>query len=477
MIGERGKAMNKCYDLIIIGGGGSGLSAAWAAMESGVNSICIVEALHTVGGISRASGGFFYALDTQYTRGQPDVPTVGEAVKQTLDFHHYEFLNPQLVRHWMEESKYTISFLESRGFAIKSMGGKQVCSHLLGAAMGTGSMAKLLIALGKELTERGADILLDTSAVKVLRDDNGRISGVVIRDTTGEEEPITCKAVILACGGFMANKELLYKYFPDYYTEEAFQFPLKNMGNGIALAESAGAKLNRFCSICVENGFCFTRTNPKEPGRIHAATGSVWVNSKGRRYCDENLWQLNYSSKALLKQPGKIGYSIYSRETLETALTTIAGPMASKEEYMDYLIKFSAEGKHCKFADTLEELAVWIGAKHEVLRKTIDEYNGFCEAGEDRDTGKDPNTLLPLNGGPWLAVKIYPLFIDTIGPVVTDEDLRIVDDGLDPIPGFYSAGAITSGWLGHDYFQFGSNLSFAFTSGRIAGMTAAKELG
>jgi len=150
--------------------------------------------------------------------------------------------------------------------------------------------------------------------------------------------------------------------------------------------------------------------------------------------------------------------------------------MASKEEYRDYLEKYSAEGKHCKFADTLEGLASWIGAKPEVLLKTVEEYNVFCEAGEDRETGKDPKTLLPLNGGPWLAVKIYPLFIDTIGPVVTDENLRVLDDELEPIKGFYSAGAITAGWLGHDYFQFGSNLSFAFTSGRIAGMTVAKEL-
>lgn len=467
----------KNYELVVIGSGGAGLTAAFHAMENGVKSVAIVESLHAIGGISKAAGGFFYAPETPYAKDFPNSPTVAEAVKQALEFHHYEFVTPQLISKWLSESKNTIAWIESRGYKFAPMGSNDGCSLIINGQMAPGNVYKFLAPLAEELRERGADILLRTDAVSILRDENG-IKGVEVRPEDGESYVIECRSVILACGGFMSNKEKVVEYFPDYYTDNSFSFGLPNPGNGIALAQSAGAKLNRECTLVIENGFCFDRSTPAAPGRIHNMGCSVHLNTSGKRFVDESVGAVNYAAKALVKQEGKIAYALFSSETLEHVLsmTEPENYAARREGFEEYMNKEAAKRELCIYADTLDEVAEWIGAKPEVLKKTIADYNGFCEKGVDAEIGKPAEHLIALESGPYFVVRFRPLYIDTIGPVNTDECMRVIDaETLEPIPGMYAAGSIVAGWQGRDYYQFGANLSFCFTSGRLAGAAAAED--
>lgn len=465
----------KNYELVIIGGGAAGLSAAWTAMENGVKSIALVEALKKTGGNSALAGGFLYALDTPHLEGS-GVNNAVEELKAALDFHHYDYVNPALLRRWLNETKNTIAWLEERGFPFKLSELGEGYTHIMADSPGVAWFHKILRPLTEELQEKGVDFYYETNAAELLVN-NGAVCGVRGETASGEVLELGAKAVLLACGGFLSDKEKLRKYFPQYYAEDSFYQVVPARGNGIELAAGAGAKLNMECTLVKEAGMCFT-PGPGRPGRMFAAPGTVFINKLGRRYVDESLWNQNYSANGLLMQPDQVGYAVYSRETLEYVMdqTWPFDFRSEKEVNLAYIAKASEKGVECRYGETLEELAQWMGAPAEALKQTIADYNSYCETGVDLEFVKDKKYLLPLQSGPYLAVKIRPMYIDTIGPVVVDENLRVLDKDCRPIPGFFAAGVITAGWEGRDYMRFGSALSYSTTSGRMAGASIAEAL-
>ena len=141
---------------------------------------------------------------------------------------------------------------------------------------------------------------------------------------------------------------------------------------------------------------------------------------------------------------------------------------------------FEAEaliGDWCIKTDSVEDIAAWIGADTAVLENTLSEYNGFVESGRDALFAKDKKHLVPLSVPPYYALKFRPLMVETVGPVEINEKMEVLDPQGKTIPGFYAGGAIASGWQGHDYYLFGSALSWAINSGRIAGENAINFLG
>ena len=127
-------------------------------------------------------------------------------------------------------------------------------------------------------------------------------------------------------------------------------------------------------------------------------------------------------------------------------------------------------------ADTPDELASMLGIKPETLRQTLAEYNEDCERGHDRLFGKPAAALIPLNKGPYYALKFRPILIDTIGPIVINDRMEVLDPNHEPIPGLYAAGVVTSGSQGRDYTLHGAALGFSLFSGRFAGTYIAEYL-
>ena len=462
------------FDLIIIGGGGAGLAAAHTALENGVKRIALLESLKKTGGNSAMAGGFIYALDTPQLRGS-GLNDATRELKAALDFHHYDYVNPALIRRWLNETKSTIAWLESRGheFILSPLG--EGYTHVMADSPGVSWFHHVLRPLTAELEKSGVRFFYQATATEILKRD-GKVCGVRAEAPDGILE-LEANAVLLACGGFMADREQLKARFPQYYSPESFYQIVPSRANGVELAASAGARLNGECTLVKEAGMCFT-PGPGRPGRIFGAQGSVFVNRLGRRYVDESLWNQNYSANGMLHQKDMAGYAIYSRETLEHVMS-LEAPFDFKSErdaFMSYMAKASEKGEECRFADTLAELARWIGCPAEALEKTVSDYNGYCRTGLDLEFVKPADCLIPLESGPYLAVRIKPMYIDTIGPVVIDESMRVLDRDWSPIPGFYAAGVIAAGWEGRDYMRFGSALSFSVTSGRMAGASIAADL-
>ena len=467
--------MEKLYDLIVAGGGGAGLCAAWSAMENGAKDVLILEAGKKTGGNSAAAGAFMYALETPQLAGSGK-NTIQQELREALTFHHFEFINPRLLRAWFEETSRSLAWIESRGrsFTLSPMG--EGYTHLLDGSPGVGWFHTFLTPLSKELEERGAEIRTRTRVTQMLTE-NGRVVGVRAEDAQGETE-YRAKAVLLSVGGFLQRTDLLEKYFPAYFNPDAYWSVVPSDGRGGEMAAQAGAQVKPECTLLKESGLAFGTMKPGLPGRLFSLPGTVMINARGRRYVDESLWNQNYAANAMLNQPGKIGYALYSQGSLAHAMSGGGAGGAGSEDGGDLtaLKAEAAKRELCIFADTLDEVAQWIGADPAVLAKTVADYNGYCAIGEDRELAKPADQLIPLDCGPWLCVKVFPMYIDTIGPVCVDEALHVLDENDRPIPGFYAAGVLAAGWQGRDYMRFGSALSFAVSSGRIAGRTIAAEL-
>ena len=130
-----------------------------------------------------------------------------------------------------------------------------------------------------------------------------------------------------------------------------------------------------------------------------------------------------------------------------------------------------------KRADTIGELAEWIGTDPKALQKTIDTYNDGCDHGHDTEMAKDPYYLRPVRKGPFYAIECHTAFLSTIGGIRIDEYMRVLDKNEEPIPHLYAGGNDTGGWEDFTYnvVLSGSTLAFAMNSGRMIVDEIAQE--
>ncbi len=460
-------------NIVIIGGGGAGMPAALTAIEKGANGVVVIDNRHTVGGNANMAGGFLFGVESRLQKEKGDKRTADDVFKETMAFHHYDRVNPRVLRALIDKSGETINWLESLGEKFDYNMNAHILANLTGPVGGYSRVIKLMVG---KVKAGGGEILTNIDVKKILRGSDGKISGVSAVNKDGEELQINAKTVILTTGGFPGNKELLKKYFPHYYDDIYNTDAVPLMGGGIKLAEDAGAYLEDYCTLCRETGYSF-KTGKDMPNRA-AFEASIWVNKFGRRFVDETVSHDNASTNALLLQPGKVGFALFDDDHIQSIIDnpspfvmTAPGSLNLRER----LIEEANSGEWSKVADSWYEIARWIGADPEVLKTEVAEYNSFCE-GRDRLFGKPQETLIPLIKPPFYALKFIPLLIDTFGPVRVNEHMEVLDKEQNPIPGFYAGGAITSGWQGYDYHLFGSALGLSINCGRIAGENAEKYI-
>ena len=482
----------KDANMVVIGAGGAGLASAVTAMQSGLDRIIVLEKSPFTGGNSRMAGGHMVCVTTEDKPGT--VGTAEDTFREVIRFHHYSRVEPKLLRKYLDNTRGTIDWLEAMGFAyVENGGGMQDGKYPFGNfKLVTTHMKKLLLAAGNE-------VLLNTAATGIKRDADGKVCCVTARTAEGEELEIHTKTAVIATGGFTGNSQLLHKYFPDQYDDNYYTDALPQDGDGIALAEGAGAALTDYCTLVKENAYsCNSRLDA--PNRAAHQACSLWISGHGERFHDESDTFSNESTNSLTRQPGKIGYALFDENILSTLEKMLEDAIAdgsfdpnapiSFEDMQNNLInvfdamrlRTSLEGEWKRKegwvfkADTLEELAEMIGVKVSAMQKTVEEYNEDCAAGHDRLFGKPAPALIPLNRGPYYALKFRPILIDTVGPIVINENMEVLDKAHEPIPGLYAAGVITSGSQGHDYALHGAALSFSLFSGRFAGANIAKYL-
>ena len=474
-------------DVVVIGCGGSGIPAAVAAFENGAKKVIVIEKRNRAGGNSVMARGIF-ACETSVLRQAMVKSDRDEIFTNAMRWHHYSRVNGRILRAWINQSGDTVEWLRARGVEFE-VGTTQRMTYDIDPTWHCIKEGTMAIAMGKLFDDAlnfGAKVFLETQVTEILMT-NGAVSGVRA-EKDGTAFTVEAPSVVISSGGFLANTEMVQKYCR-YYDPKVFGgFQAPNMGEGVALAQQAGAALENEVTIIREACAASDRA-PRVLCEFTREPYLLWVNKKGRRFVEETAGsQLQMCTNALMTQPELKAYAVFDEDTME--LMSAQGFELCKGDHMrgcpipDLREQFLRAQEKAPFAakraETAEELALWIGCSAQALEEELDRYNGFCAQGYDEDFNKARRYLRPCRRGPFYAIEHMALAVDTVGPVRVDERMRVLNSDYDPVPGLFAAGSTTAGWQSNDYcgpFLFGGALSYAINSGRIAGRSAARNAG
>jgi fumarate reductase flavoprotein subunit len=465
MTAKRAKSKGIEAKLVIIGGGGAGLSAALTAAEMGATGIIVVEKRRSPGGNTALAGGLF-ACESPVQARERIIADRDFLFKKAMDWAHWSRIDPTIIRAFLGKSGDTIRWLEEKGLEFNLIrfypDQQPPVQH-----NPRGNGAKLVKVLVQNCRDRGVQMLLQTSCKKIVRGKNGKIAGVIV--AKGDEEiVIRAACVIIATGGFAGNHGLLKKYFPSY-CEGLSLGGLPLTGDGLFLAEETGAAIEDFATMIKEGPRFDPRKWPLMFFERDPAT--IWVNKEGKRFIDEKIgYHVFESVNAMLRQPDKVSFALFD--------TTIRKLFDSKMPGLEQALKVEADKGRVKIAGSWDEMASWIGAEPGVLKNTISQYNVFCHQGYDDDFAKERRYLKSLETPPYYAIRGMAVMLDTVGGIRINERMEVLDRQNNPIPGLYAAGVVTSGWESEIYCSdlSASAFGFAINSGRIAGENAVRHV-
>ena len=470
-------------DVVVAGAGGAGLAAALTLAEGGAKVI-VFEKMPFAGGSFLFVEGTF-AVESEMQRRRNIKVTRDEAFRGMMEYSHWK-ANPALVRAFINKSANTIDWLEKLGIEITEptgtwLGGPRTWHLFKGLG---GPAINVLVA---NAVKKGVEIRYETTVKHLLRQGNGPVSGIVAEDKTGKQIRVKAEAVIIATGGYPNNKEWIKKY--SGFDLEVNLFPLgryNKIGEGIQMAWESGAAEEGVGVIHLNIG-----SPPKIGARSHiwGAVGqpTLWVNQHGVRYCDEAIVEnIAFAGNAMAKQEGGYDFRIFDEET-KIQLVENGGlgvgmylPPRTPLTDLDAKIKAAVEKKNpCVFvANSIEELAKKMGLERAIFKRTVEEYNRFCEKGHDDQFAKDPEYLRPVKTPTFYAFKCYMNFLGTLGGIKINEKTEVLDKSDKVIPGLYAVGNDAGGLYGdsYDVITSGASSGFALNSGRIAGENALKYI-
>jgi fumarate reductase flavoprotein subunit len=459
-------------DIVVIGAGGSGLTAAVSAAEAGIKNIVVLEKAVQPGG-NTTNVGVFFAVNSPLQKRLGINVTVEQAFREKMAHDHWR-QNARLIRDTIVKSGEVLQRLEDKGMKIEQI--KQFAGNdapLVGHDMnGFGILGNTLLkVLRTSCDKQDIKILCETQAKKLMTDKNGAVIGVLAA-AKDREVKITAKGVILATGGFAHNKELMKKYFP--YILDYQIGSVKNMtGDGLVMAEEIGAVADDQMAILLVGGASARASSLNI--NLDQRYDFIVVNKDGERYFDESL-SLNYNqddiTNTLRRQRGREYYVL-----LDSGIIRDAAGSAANVPGQNNLPQSNA-GVAEKTASTWEEIAEFIGADPKVLKETIKRYNSFCEKGCDDDFFKDRKYLRPLNAPPYVALRGSHGCQTTFGGIKINHRTEVLNKQDIPVKGLYAVGDCAGSWapLTYSHRYPGSASSFAVCSGFIAGENAAKNI-
>ena len=441
-------------DIVIIGAGGAGMSAAIEAHNQGAKVILLEKMAFAGGNTARAEGGL-NAAGTPYqkAKGIEDSPELH--FKDTMKGGR-EINNPELVKTLTENAKDSIEFLKQNGaeLAEVSRAGGASVDRIHRPVGGAPAGSFMVTALVKKVKELGIDLRTNSSAEKLLQDSHGAVTGVSVKQKDGKEYTITTKKVIITTGGFGANYEMIAHYDPKLVDFKTTNAP-GALGEGVKMAEAINAKL-----VDMEYIQIHPTTVPETGVLITEGVrgdGAILVNEEGKRFTNELLTR-DVVSQNTLKQPGKHAYLIFNQELVDRNHAIVG--------YM--------KQKLVTEADTLEALAEKLKVDPAQLVQTVNAYNGYVKNQKDEEFDR-PGLKIAFDKGKYYAIEVVPGIHHTMGGIAINTQAQVIDKDGKIIPNLFAAGEAAGGVHGANRLG-GNSLADIVTFGRIAATEAVKEI-
>ena len=486
-------------DIVIVGAGGAGMSAAIEAANAGKKAV-ILESLAMVGGNSIRSTGGINAAKTKYQdenefgesagvektltaaaekyADNETITALAAKVQEQWDayqaspegyFDSEELFaldtmiggkgknDPALVATLVENSADAIRWLEQIGApmpSVSSFGGASVkrIHRPVNAEGKTISVGSYVVPILHENLEKlGVDILLETTAKKILTDADGHAVGIEAVGSSGEKVTVNAKAVVLATGGFGANFEMVTKYRPELAGFMSTNAP-GALGQGLTMAEELGAATVDLDQIQIHPTVEANTASLITEGL--RGDGAILLNAEGQRFIDE-VGTRDVVSAAEIAQPGGYAWLIVDQA------------MADASNVIQGYIKhgFAVEG-----AD-YPALAAALELDPAALEESMNRWNEAVANKSDPDFNRT-SFASPLSTAPYYAIKVMPGIHHTMGGLKINTEAAVLNESGTPIPGLFAAGEVTGGVHGAN--RLGGNAVADFTVfGRIAGQSAA----
>lgn len=462
------------YDLIILGGGAAGLSAAAYAAQHGKTAL-VLEALPKSGG-----NGIFaeemFALNSREQSKRGIVCDEDGWFSLAMEHSHWKN-NARLVRNLLRRSGENMDWLLDHGLNIADVKPEPV-PGLGGVTHYTDGMhtGREVMNVLRDFCENHENITIctNTRASSLISDDSGRIVAVEALEN-GENRRFYGDSVIIATGGCGGNSQLLSRIIPGVdQTAFAHLKGIRMAGDGIAMAEAAGADI--LSDGCLENAGPTFAGEASVMGLV-TKRYALWLNCQGHRFANEAVGDnFVYGCNAVYAQPGHKCYVLLDQamveEALEGPVDFLAGPQAvssGMSGVMEDLEREVEKGRVC-ISEDLCEIAAWMGASAQELRAEIEEYNGFCRDGKDPVFLKPQSLLRPVSPGKYVCILCGVDYILTHGGIRVDDRLRVLRPDGSPIPGLYAAGVDISGLdaNGYQVTMSGHSFGLSTTGGRWA---------
>ena len=452
---DKGKALKKYEDLttdiVIIGAGGAGMTAAINATQAG-KDVILVEMMPYAGGNTTKATGGMNAAETHYQKEQGIEDSVEQFVEDTMKGGH-DINDRDLVTIMAENSAAGIDWLDSIGAPLPkiSFSGGATNQRIHAPEDGSGVGAYLVTALLKKMDELGIKVMYNTKATDLLSLE-GTVNGVMA-ESDDAYYTIHSKAVILATGGFGNNQEMIVRYRDDLEGTVTTSAP-GIMGDGIVMAQAVGADL-----VDIDQIQLHPTVEQKTSMLITESVrgdGAILVNQDGKRFTDELLTRDKVSA-AELAQPGSYAYIIFDQKLREGLKAT--------EKYISTGI--TVQG------DTIEDLAAQIDVDPATLAETLANWNKCVADKNDAEFGRTTGMDNDLSTPPYYAIKIAPGIHHTMGGVHIDTGAHVIDLNGNVIPGLFAAGEVVGGVHGGNRLG-GNAVADIVVFGRISSASAVE---
>ena len=446
------------HDVVVIGTGLSGLIAALEARMNGADVVILEKAnMNHSGGNSKLAAGVIVIPSDDTRQAKNDY--YEDFIKKSMGK-----ADPDLTRVLADQIFDGADWMRTQGIEFMPpvpVPGFRIKGIIAAPGLFSG-MPRALERLREALGKQGAKIVYETKAKELMMDSRGKVKGVKAVDSAGVKDYIS-KAVIIASGGFSANREMLQLWVdPDADAMMARGVPWAT-GDGIKMAHQAGALLVNMGGM---TGLHIAAVSPK-----NTAAGNpfvvlpfcIGINREGKRYVDESKGYVVHG-KAVMKQPGQKVALVFDEEIKKTPAGTATIKL------------FQGLGIEVIETETIEELAPKIGAPSAALKLTIDEFNNAVKDGKASGV-KPPKEALAQKIMTPKFYAFYPLVPGitlTFGGVKVNTNAQVLEPDGRVMPGLYSAGECVGGMFYDDYIGGGS-LARCVVLGRIAGKNAAAE--
>jgi tricarballylate dehydrogenase len=488
--------MSPRRDVIVVGGGNAAMCAALAAREAGATVLVLEKAPEAWRGGNGffTAGGFRFAFDSfdairEIIGDLSDEEAASMIVDPyTEDDFHGDLMrvtedlsDPDLSLLLVRESQATVRWMRSRGIRWIPMFGRQAYKvegkfkfwgGLVLEAVGGGPG---LIDMEYQAAEKaGIEIRFETKATRLVADDRGAVTGVVVRTPNGTET-LDARTVVLAAGGFEANVEMRTRYLGPNWDMARVRGTPYNTGDGIRMALEIGAQPWGHWSGCHSVAWDYNAPwhGDRKVGdnfQKHSYPLGIIVNVRGERFVDEGADFRNYTyvkyGKEIIQQPRRAAFQIFDQKVIDLL----------REEYR---IREVTKAE----ANTFEDLARKLEIDVDGFVRTVTAYNAAVQAGAFNPAIKDgkgtrgitppkSNWAQPLDAPPYVGYAVTTGITFTFGGLRITESAQVLDMEQRPIPGLYAAGELVGG-LFYNNYPGGSGLMAGSVFGRIAGRSAA----